>query len=282
MKIALIGSGNIGSALASMIILDGFCDKLALVDINETFLEGRTKDLEVMSNILGKKTELIHTNDYSKLANFDLFVVTAGITRKAGQSRDELISINGKIISTIAQNVAKYSKNTISIIVTNPVDTLTYAYKNAGGFKDTQVIGMAGELDSARARILYEKFIGKKPEKFPKILGLHNDNMLFIYPDNSLDENAKKDYEKAVKDCGAEITRLTGTSAYFSPAAAVFKMILAIKNGGTIIASSFDNEGVSYGKEIEVGKDGVAKIITKGVDFAETIKEAKHSIGLLD
>lgn len=277
MKIAIIGSGNIGSATASILINSGICKSIALVDLSLDFAKGRAKDLLTMATILGKEVDVFATSDYEELKKFDIFVITAGVTRKVGQSRDELLSINAKIIKEIATNIKKLNSNPLIIVVSNPVDILTFVMQKEGGFDPKRVIGMAGELDSARAVIAYKELVGKK--KLPYILGLHNDKMSFVYQEE-IEKSKKEPFEKEVITGGAKITELTKTSAYFAPAGAIYKMIEAILHKKVVIASVY-NDGYYFGRRVELCKDGVSKILKDDICLEAIKKELDLTLAKL-
>lgn len=260
MKVGIIGAGNIGSALASLLMLSDFVSEISLIDIRDDFVKGRALDLETMSVILKKDIKINHSKSYEIIRNFDILVITAGVTRKLDQTRDDLLKINASIIGEISQNIAKFAPNSTIIMVTNPLDVLTYyAYKKSG-FKPSKVIGMAGELDSARANLNLAKKEQISPLKDSAyVLGTHDDEMI-VEPKFISDETKK---------AGQMITKLTGSSAYFAPAAAVYKMIKALKFGGVVICSVIDEKrGVSYGQ----------KVLLKDMEISEILKSPKIDI----
>lgn len=279
MKVGIIGAGNIGSNIASLLISQDLASEILLIDINEKLALGKMLDLSTLSVILDKNIKINSTLDYSKLKDFDIVVITAGITRKEGQSREELAKINASIVGDTSKKIAEFSPNAIIIIVTNPLDLMVYAcYKNSG-FNKNKIIGMAGELDSARAKLNLAKLKNISPiDAKINVFGMHNDEMII-----QTSQDLTKDEFQTVKDetinAGANITKLLGTSAYYAPAAAVVKMIKAIKNGGNVIASVLNDNEISFGKEIKLGKKGVEKIVEnevyKSVDTSNFIKLKK-------
>ncbi|WP_304342377.1 lactate/malate family dehydrogenase [Campylobacter ureolyticus] len=280
MKVGIIGAGNIGSNIASLLISQDLASEILLIDINEKLALGKMLDLSTLSVILDKNIKINSTLDYSKLKDFDIVVITAGITRKEGQSREELAKINASIVGETSKKIAEFSPNAIIIIVTNPLDLMVYAcYKNSG-FNKNKIIGMAGELDSARAKLNLAKLKNISPINAKiNVFGMHNDEMII-----QTSQDLTKDEFQTVKDgtinAGANITKLLGTSAYYAPAAAVVKMIKAIKNGGNVIASVLDDNEISFGKEIKLSKKGVEKIVEnevyKSVDTSNFIKLKKN------
>lgn len=280
MKVGIIGAGNIGSNIASLLISQDLASEILLIDINEKLALGKMLDLSTLSVILDKNIKINSTLDYSKLKDFDIVVITAGITRKEGQSREELAKINAAIVGETSKKIAEFSPNAIIIIVTNPLDLMVYAcYKNSG-FNKNKIIGMAGELDSARAKLNLAKLKNISPINAKiNVFGMHNDEMII-----QTSQDLTKDEFQTVKDetinAGANITKLLGTSAYYAPAAAVVKMIKAIKNGGNVIASVLDDDEICFGKEIKLSKKGVEKIVEnevyKSVDTSNFIKLKKN------
>lgn len=280
MKVGIIGAGNIGSNIASLLISQDLASEILLIDINEKLALGKMLDLSTLSVILDKNIKINSTLDYSKLKDFDIVVITAGITRKEGQSREELAKINASIVGETSKKIAEFSPNAIIIVVTNPLDLMVYAcYKNSG-FNKNKIIGMAGELDSARAKLNLAKLKNISPTSAKiNVFGMHNDEMII-----QTSQDLTKEEFKTIKDetinAGANITKLLGTSAYYAPAAAVVKMIKAIKNGGNVIASVLDDNEISFGKEIKLSKKGVEKIVEnevyKSVDTSKFIKLKKN------
>lgn len=280
MKVGIIGAGNIGSNIASLLISQDLASEILLIDINEKLALGKMLDLSTLSVILDKNIKINSTLDYSNLKDFDIVVITAGITRKEGQSREELAKINASIVGETSKKIAEFSPNAIIVIVTNPLDLMVYAcYKNSG-FNKNKIIGMAGELDSARAKLNLAKLKNISPINAKiNVFGMHNDEMII-----QTSQDLTKDEFQTVKDetinAGANITKLLGTSAYYAPAAAVVKMIKAIKNEGNVIASVLDDNEICFGKEIKLGKKGVEKIVEnevyKSVDTSKFIKLKKN------
>lgn len=280
MKVGIIGAGNIGSNIASLLISQDLASEILLIDINEKLALGKMIDLSTLSVILDKNIKINSTLDYSKLKDFDIVVITAGITRKEGQSREELAKINASIVGKTSKKIAEFSPNAIIIVVTNPLDLMVYAcYKNSG-FNKNKIIGMAGELDSARAKLNLAKLKNISPTSAKiNVFGMHNDEMII-----QTSQDLTKEEFQAIKDktinAGANITKLLGASAYYAPAAAVVKMVKAIKNGGNIIASVLDDNEISFGKEIKLSKKGIEKIVEnevyKSVDTSNFIKLKKN------
>lgn len=309
MKIAIIGSGNIGSSLAFLLLKAKFCEKIGLFDINENFLKLRTRDILVAREILQSDCDVFCSLDYKDFAGFDIFVITAGVRREVGQSRDELLIKNGEIICNISKNISKVANNSIIIVVSNPVDILVLKAIASSKFSSNKVFGMAGELDSNRAKIFLDNIrfylddaksanIFLKDEiqsilklckdgffnqNFISVLGLHNDNMFFKLDDDKfLKSNNFNVFKQFVIDEGAKITQNTGTSAYFAPSAAIYKMIEVIFNGGSMICSCVGKDGFAYGRKVLVSRNGIDKIFDEDIDFSPYYDNLKRNLKLID
>lgn len=280
MKIGIIGAGNIGSNIASLLIAKDLVSEILLIDINDSLAIGKMLDLNALAVILQSKVKVKQSLDYGDLKDFDIVVITAGVTRKEGQSREDLAKINASIVSQASKNIAKNSPNAIVIMVTNPLDLMVYVAYKSSGFSKNKIIGMAGELDSARAKLSLSKLKNISPFKAKiDVFGMHNDEMKICLNEN-LSQNELQTIKDETINAGANITKLLGTSAYYAPAAAVVKMIKAIIFGGNIIASVLGDDEISFGKEIKLSKKGVEKIVEnevyKSVDTSNFIKLKKN------
>ncbi|NLK67189.1 MAG: hypothetical protein GX282_06920 [Campylobacteraceae bacterium] len=264
LKVGIVGAGNIGSNIAYMLL--GTASKIALIDIYEDFVKGRALDIKTASVIAGEDVEVTGGTSYESIKEFDIVVITAGATRKVGQSRDELASINAQIVSEASKQIAKFAPSSTIIVVTNPLDLMVYVAYKASGFNRNRVLGMAGELDTARANLI---------DKNAKVFGFHNDEMLI---ESSLKGEEFEKLETTTKNGGATITKLVGTSAYFAPAMGVVKMIKAMQNGGTVIASVLDEGEIPFGREVELDRSGVKNILQKEIYNKVDVSNIKRSI----
>ena len=268
MKVSVIGAGNVGAMVASRIIDNNLAD-VALIDIVPGLAKGKALDIGDASPIAGSKAKIIGTEDFASMKDSHIVVITAGLARKPGMSRDDLLKKNAEIIKEVSLKVKKFAPSSIVIVVTNPLDVMTYLAMKTTGFNTKKVIGMAGVLDSARfINILSEKASGIDEEKI-FMMGSHGDSMVAVDRTQKLSADIFKEASLRAKNRGAEIvSHLKTGSAYFAPSAAVFSMVKAIlKNEGkTLCASSYLNG--EYGeKDIYIGvpsvldSSGIKKIL---------------------
>lgn len=289
MKITIIGAGNVGATLGMRIIENDLAD-VVLLDIAKNMAIGKSLDLLDAASIIGHERDIIATDDYNDIKGSGIVVVTAGVPRKPGMTREELISINAAIVKGACEKIKSYAPQAIVIMVTNPLDALTYLVYKVTGFERRRVFGMAGVLDTSRFVNLIAREL-KVPRSSVEtyMLGSHGDTMVpaisrtrvggkdvaKLLPKDKLDLIIKR-----TRDRGAEIVSLLGSgSAYYSPSAAVFKMISAIlKDSGDLLVVSANLEGeygledISIGVPCKIGKKGIEKIIE--LDLAPDEKTA--------
>ena len=278
MKISVIGAGNVGSALAERVLAHNVAD-VVLVDIADGLAKGKALDLMDASPIMGYKKTILGTNAYKEIAGSDVVVVTAGFPRKPGMSRDDLIQKNASIVRSVLKNVKEFSPEAIVVIVTNPLDIMTYlAYKEikCDRFK---ILGMAGGLDTARFKAILSQETALSPEKIESfVLGSHGDTMVPLISKTllngkplrkALSKEKIDEIVKRTKERGGEIVGLLKSgSAYFSPSAACFEILSAIiKDEKKIIPCSAITEGEygikdsAIGVPVRIGKEGISEII---------------------
>jgi len=290
-KIALIGAGNIGGTLAHLIGLKELGD-VVLFDINEGVPQGKALDLIESSPIEGFDSALRGSNDYKDIAGSDVVIVTAGVARKPGMSRDDLIEINSKVISTVAEGIKNNAPDAFVIVITNPLDAMVGLMQKKTGFKPEKVVGMAGVLDSARFRyFLAEEFKVSVEDITAFVLGGHGDTMVpsvrystvagIPLPDLvKMGWTTQERLDKIVqrtRDGGAEIVALLKTgSAFYAPASAAIQMAESyIKDKKRVLpcAAYLDGQygvkGLYIGVPVVIGKDGVEKIIEIKLDATE-------------
>lgn len=278
MKVSIIGAGNVGSTLAARILECDLAD-VTLVDIAGNLARGKALDLMHCAPILGFHSTCYGTDDYSLIANSDVVVITAGLARKPGMSREDLIKKNLDIIKEVSMNIKKFCPKTIILVVTNPLDIMTYAVLKITGFKREKVIGMAGLLDSARFSVNIAKSLDVPVRSVRAlVMGIHSDEMLTIISHTSVsDANIKQlvtdeqlnGIVHKTKTAGGEIVSLLGSgSAYFAPSAAAFYMVESVlKNIKRTLPASVYLEGeyglsdVCIGVPIEIDATGIRKII---------------------
>ena len=289
MKIAVIGAGAVGATLAQRILESGIAD-VALIDILKNVAMGKAYDLLDASPVIGHEKNITGSDNYEDIRDSDIVVITAGLPRKPGMTRDNLIAKNAAIIKDVAGNVKKYASSAIVIVVTNPLDTMTYLALKLTGFAKQKVMGMAGLLDGARFVYLLAAEL-KVPRSSIEtyMLGSHGDTMVPLIsrtkvngkPVTSVISKDKLDaIVKRTRDRGAQIISLLGSgSAYYSPSAAVFKMIKMILNDTkeTVVASAYlDGEyslnDICIGVPCVLGRNGIEKVV--GLELSEEEKKA--------
>ncbi|MGP1484837.1 MAG: lactate/malate family dehydrogenase [Campylobacter sp.] len=264
MKISVIGAGNVGASVASALVLRNVADKIALVDIFGDVAKAKAMDLAQSAAVFGLDIYVSGSDKYDLIQDSDIVIITAGSPRKDGQSREELLQKNADVIKNAAKNIKIYAPNSVIINVTNPLDVLTYVAFFESGFHKNRVIGMAGELDSARLKYEISKILELKNSDFDaKVIGSHNDEMVILKENISVDLGQKfEEISNQTKIGGAKIVKLLGTSAYYAPAAAVVKMCEAIKNGSNewLSCCVVIDENLSCGRLVRLDKNGVKEI----------------------
>ncbi|MFA5143781.1 MAG: malate dehydrogenase [Candidatus Omnitrophota bacterium] len=303
-KVSIIGAGAVGATLAHRVLESGMAD-VVLLDIVKNLAVGKAFDLLDASPIIPHERSITGTDDYTKIEGSDIVVVTAGLARKPGMTREDLIAKNARIVKGVSENIKCYAPGSIVIIVTNPLDTMTYLALKATGFKKERVFGMAGLLDTARfIYLLAEELNVPRSSIQTYMLGSHGDTMVPVLskttvsgkplagmlPKERLDAIVKR-----TRDRGAEIVGLFGSgSAYYSPSAAVFKMITMVlgdTNQTAVASACLDGEyglrDVAIGVPCKIGKNGIEKIIELGLSkeedaaFRASAKAIKSSIAIL-
>lgn len=278
MKVSIIGAGNVGSTLAARILEKDLAD-VVLLDIAGDLARGKALDLMHSAPILGFQSNCVGTEEYSYIKDSDVVVITAGLTRRPGISREDLLKKNAAMVREISLNIKEYSPESVVIVVTNPLDIMTWLALKASGFEPQKVLGMAGVLDGARfsANIAADLKVPVRSVK-SLVLGLHSDNMIPIISHTAVsDANIKKVCSSSqlegiihdTKTAGAKIVSLLSSgSAYFAPSAGAFFMVEAIVKGvkRTMAASVYlDGEygikGVCLGVPAEIGREGLRKIV---------------------
>ena len=306
MKVTVVGAGNVGATCADVLANKNFLNEVVLLDIKEGFAEGKALDIwqSAAINEYSTRTRGV-TNDYAATADSDIVVITSGLPRKPGMSRDDLISVNAGIVKSVTENVVKYSPNAIIIIVSNPLDVMTYcAYLNAK-MDRSKVFGMAGIFDTARYKAFLATEIGCSPKDINAILmGGHGDTMVPLPRYTSVGgvpvtELVAKDKLDAIvertKKGGGEIVNLLGTSAWYAPGAAAAQMVEAIaKNEKRIypccclLQGEYGMKDIYLGVPVILGKNGVEKIIELDLNAEEkellnaSAKAVKEVMDVLD
>lgn len=291
MKVTVVGAGAVGATCADNIARKELVEELVLVDIKEGFAEGKALDISQTASLLGFDTRVIgSTNDYSKTAGSDVCVITSGIPRKPGMTREELIGTNAKIVETVAKNLLEHSPNTIIIVISNPMDTMTYLALKATGLPKNRIIGMGGILDSARfKRNIQEALQCSQNDLHATVIGGHGDTTMI--PLTRLATLAgipiseyltAEQMEKVSADTmvgGATLTKLLGTSAWYAPGAAGAALVEAIiRDEKKVFPCCVSLEGeyglndICLGVPVVVGKSGWERVIEYNLTEDEKTK----------
>lgn len=288
MKVTVVGAGAVGATCADNIARKELAQELVLLDIKEGFAEGKAQDMMQTAALLGFDTKISgSTNDYSKTANSDVVVITSGIPRKPGMTREELIGTNAGIVKGVCENILKHSPNAIIIVISNPMDTMTYLALQSTGLPKNRIIGMGGTLDSARFKYQLSTALDCSPADLNAIVvGGHGDTTMIplikhatwnsIPVTQFLDAAAQ---EKIVNDTmvgGATLTKLLGTSAWYAPGAAGAALVESIvrdeKKLFTCCVSlngEYGQKDICLGVPVVIGKNGWEKIVAMDLSADE-------------
>lgn len=288
MKVTVVGAGAVGATCADNIARKELAQELVLLDIKEGFAEGKAQDMMQTAALLGFDTKISgSTNDYSKTANSDVVVITSGIPRKPGMTREELIGTNAGIVKGVCENILKHSPNAIIIVISNPMDTMTYLALQSTGLPKNRIIGMGGTLDSARFKYQLSTALDCSPADLNAIvIGGHGDTTMIplikqatwnsIPVTQFLDAAAQ---EKIVNDTmvgGATLTKLLGTSAWYAPGAAGAALVESIvrdeKKLFTCCVSlngEYGQKDICLGVPVVIGKNGWEKIVAMDLSTDE-------------
>jgi len=297
-KVTVVGAGNVGATCAECVARAEVCNEVVMLDIKENFAEGKALDQWETSPVNYFDTRITgSTNDYSKTAGSDVVVITSGIPRRPGMSRDDLIATNAGIVKTVTENIVKYSPDCIIIVVSNPLDVMTYQAYLTANFPSHRVMGMAGVLDTARYRSFLALELGVSPKDIQAVLmGGHGDTMVPLpryttvagIPVTELVSEERLDaIIDRTKKGGGEIVKLLGTSGWYAPGAAAAQMVEAImKDSKRIfpVCSYLDGEyGVKnlyLGVPVILGRNGIEKIIELKLNAEEKalLKESEAAV----
>ena len=299
MKITVVGAGAVGASCAEYIAIKDFASEVVLLDIKEGYAEGKAMDLMQTASLNGFDTKITGTtNDYSKTANSDICVITSGIPRKPGMTREELIGINAGIVKTVSSNLIKHSENTIIIVVSNPMDTMTYLVHKTTGIPKNRIIGMGGALDSARFKYrLAEALEAPISDVDGMVIGGHSDKGMVpltrLATRNSVPVSefiSDERLEQVLQDTkvgGATLTGLLGTSAWYAPGAAVSGLVQAIACDqrkifpcSTLLDGEYGLHDLCIGVPVVLGKNGIEKIVDIKLSDAEKahLKESAEGV----
>ena len=288
MKVTVVGAGAVGATCADNIARKELCHELVLLDIKEGIAEGKAQDIMQTAALLGFDTKISgSTNDYSKTANSDVVVITSGLPRKPGMTREELIGVNAGIVKGVCENILKYSPNAIIIIISNPMDTMTYLALTSTGLPKNKIIGMGGALDSSRFRFQLSQHLNCSPADLNAVVvGGHGDTTMIplirlaTWNSAPVTQFLTTDQQtQIVNDTmvgGATLTKLIGTSAWYAPGAAGAAMVEAIVRDEkklftccVALEGEYGQKDICMGVPVIIGKNGWEKILDFGLNADE-------------
>jgi malate dehydrogenase len=280
MKITVVGAGAVGATCADNIARRELAEELVLLDIKEGFAEGKAMDMMQTATLSGFDTKIVgSTNDYSKTANSDVVVITSGIPRKPGMTREELIGTNATIVKGVTDNILKYSPNAIFVIISNPMDTMTYLALKSSGLPKNRVIGMGGILDSARFKYNLSQTLNCSPNDLQAlVVGGHGDTTMIpltrlaslnsLPVSNFLSAEQLSQVSSDTMVGGATLTKLLGTSAWYAPGAAGAELVESIVRDEkkvfpccVALDGEYGQKDICLGVPVVIGKNGWEKII---------------------
>lgn len=299
MKVTVVGAGAVGASCAEYIAIKNFASEVVILDIKENYAEGKAMDLMQTASLNKFDTKIVgSTNDYSKTVDSDIAVITSGIPRKPGMSREELIGINAGIVKEVATKIVEKSPNVTLIVVSNPMDTLTYLAHKSINLPKNRIIGMGGALDSARFQYrLAEALDCPSSDVQGMVLGGHSDKgmvpLTSLATRNSvrvtefLDDARLEKVSDDTKVGGATLTKMLGTSAWYAPGAAVSALVQAIACDqkkmfpcSTYLEGEYGLNDLCIGVPVILGKDGIEKIVELELSDAEKnkLKESAEAV----
>jgi len=279
-KVTVIGAGNVGATCANVLVTNQVADEVVLLDIKEGVAEGKAMDIMQTANILGLNTRLCGvTNDYTKTEGSDMVVITSGIPRKPGMTREELIGVNAGIVKSVMDNVLKHSPNAIILCISNPMDTMTYLIHKTSGLPKNRIIGMGGALDSARFKYFLSQALGVNATEVEGIvIGGHGDTTMIpltryaayrgIPASTLMSEEALDKVAADTMVGGATLTKLLGTSAWYAPGAAGAQVVAAVLHDqkrmiscSAYLDGEYGQKDLCIGVPCILGKNGIEKIV---------------------
>ena len=291
MKVTVVGAGAVGASCAEYIALKNFASEVVLIDIKEGFAEGKAMDLMQTASLNGFDTRIVGvTNDYSKTAGSDVAVITSGIPRKPGMTREELIGTNANIVKSVVEQLVKHSPNIIVIVVSNPMDTMAYLVHKATKLPKNHIIGMGGALDSARFKYRLAEALGSPISDVDgMVIAAHSDSGMLpltrlasyrgVPVSEFLSAERLSQVAEDTKVGGATLTKLLGTSAWYAPGAAVSALVQAIACDqkklfpcSVLLEGEYGQKDVCVGVPVIIGRDGVERIVEGKLNEAEKAK----------
>jgi len=299
MKVTVVGAGAVGASCTEYIAIKNFASEVVVLDIKEGYAEGKAMDLMQTASLNGFDTKITGTtNDYSKTAGSDIAVITSGIPRKPGMTREELIGINAGIVKTVATSLIQHSPNVILIVVSNPMDTMTYLVHKSTGLPKNKIIGMGGALDSARFKYrLAEALESPISDIDGMVIGGHSDTGMVplashatrnsINVSEFISEDRLQQVVEDTKVGGATLTKLLGTSAWYAPGAAVSSLVQSIACDqkkmfpcSTFLEGEYGLKDICIGVPVILGKNGIEKIVDIPLSDAEKTKMQESAEGV--
>lgn len=299
MKVTIVGAGAVGASCAEYIAIKDFASEIVLLDIKEGVAEGKAMDLMQTATLNGFDSKIIGTtNDYSKTAGSDVVVITSGIPRKPGMTREELIGINAGIVKEVSSNLIKHSPETVMIVVSNPMDTMTYLVHKTTDLPKNRIIGMGGALDSARFKYrLSEALECAASDVDGMVIGGHSDTGMVpltrMATRNSIpvsafiSEERLEQVSEETKVGGATLTKLLGTSAWYAPGAAVSSLVQAIACDqqkmfpcSVLLEGEYGMSDLCIGVPVILGKNGIEKIVEIELNDSEKAKIKESAEGV--
>ena len=295
-KVTVVGAGNVGATCANVLVTNNVADEVVLIDIKEGLAEGKTMDIMQTANLLTINTHMVGvTNDYEKTKDSDVVVITSGIPRKPGMTREELIGVNAGIIKSVTDNILKYSPNAIIVCVSNPMDTMTYLIHKTAGIAKNRIIGMGGALDSSRFKYFLSVALNANPNEIDgMVIGGHGDTTMIpltryaVYRGIPVSELLDKEtLDKVAADTmvgGATLTKLLGTSAWYAPGAASAAVVAAVLHDqkriipcSALVEGEYGESDLCIGFPCLLGKNGIEAIVDIKLNDEEKALFAKSA-----
>ena len=288
-KVTVVGAGNVGATCANVLAFNEVADQVIMLDVKEGISEGKALDMLQTASLLGFDSKIVGcTNDYAQTADSDVVVITSGIPRKPGMTREELIGVNAGIVKSVAENILKFSPNAIIVVVSNPMDTMTYLALKATGLPKNKIIGMGGALDSARFKCYLSKALNANPTEVEgTVIGGHGDTTMIPltrfanYKGRPVTELLDAEtLAKVVADTmvgGATLTGLLGTSAWYAPGAAAAYLVESIIHDQkkiipccVALEGEYGQNDICIGVPCVIGKNGLEEILDYKLNAEQT------------
>lgn len=292
-KVTVVGAGNVGATCANVLAFNEVADEVVMLDVKEGVSEGKAMDMMQTAQLLGFDTAVVgSTNDYAKTANSDVVVITSGIPRKPGMTREELIGVNAGIVKTVATNVLEFSPEAIIVVVSNPMDTMTYLALKSLGLPKNRIIGMGGALDSSRFKFRLAEALECNPNEVEGlVIGGHGDTTMIpltrfatykgLPVSNFLSAERLEQVAQDTMVGGATLTKLLGTSAWYAPGAAGAFVVESILHNqkkmvpcSVMLEGEYGEEDVCCGVPVVLGRNGIEKIVELPLNEDEKAKFA--------